>query len=496
MNDERSKSLGAITAFLFTFVLVAIAFLGFFRFGFGADTMTHYLNPLINIESKLPYARYISYFIEITLYKMGIILPEHYRLFYILFLLVTAAAAFIYQQIFVGLLDEKGMKTDIIQEYFGRAILSLPFISTLYSEYFMFPECFAFCVGFLFSAIAVLLYSRKKYIGVALFLIMAVFTYQVTVMISAVYMLLYVVVKYDFILTAKMFWRGLISSLSCIFAGFINYIVSRIFFYLGVITDTPKQISMGSVFDRIRHALYILKTFFISGNGLVPIPYANAVVALSAVILIIVCNKDKIREAFTILFAGMIMFCLAIVIPLIQSDAPRVIFVLYAALGCMVALSYVQLKGREKSIMQVVIVGAVFLQIFANQQIAVNHYISNAQDIACARAVLSAIDDYEKETGKTVTKIATCSDSVCYNHYENVYYTLEQINERVAVTVPYSLLEYVNKMDKGTTERRFKKSKKSPAKVRSEYFDGMEWDRFNVNEQLIIKGKTAYWCMY
>ena len=496
MNNDSAKKLQVATAFLSTLILVILAFQGFYRFGFGADTMTHYLNPLINIESKLPYARYISYFIEITCYKMGVILPQQYKLFYVFFVVITVLTAYSYQQIIIGLLNKKGIRLSLVEEYIGRAIIALPFISTLYSEYFMFPECFIFCLGFLFSSIAVYFYSRKKHILAILFLLMAVFTYQVTVMVSAVYVLLYIIIDEDFVMTPKMFRRGLIISLCCILAGGVNFIVSRIFFYLGIISDVPKQISVGSVAFRIVHVLDIIKGFLLSGNGLLPLPGANLLVILAAVILMFIANKVKKGRAFTLIFAGIIMFCLAIVIPLIQSDAPRVIFVLYAALGCIMFLAYVQLEGKLKVIMQLAIVGTVLLQIFSCQQIAVNHYISNSQDIACARSVLQAIDEYEKETGITVTEIAACEDSACYDYYDNVYYTLGQINERVARVVPYSLLEYVNKLDTGTTELRFKKSKQSSSKVRKKYFEGMEWDSFNVYEQLVIDGDTAYWCIY
>ena len=496
-NDSTSvRQLKTATAFLSTLILVTIAYQGFYRFGFGADTMTHDLNPLINIESKLPYARYIAYFVEISCYKMGVILPQHYKLFYVLFVMVTAVTAFRYQQIMIRLLEKKEIRLSLVEEYFGRAILSLPFISTLYSEYFMFPECFVFCLGFMFSSIALLFYSRKKPVLAALLLLLAVFTYQVTVMVSAVYALLYIVVDEDFVMTFKMFRRGLIISLCCVLAGGVNFVVSRIFFYLGIITDVPKQISVGSVLYRIGHALGIIKAFLISGNGLIPLPGANLLVVILAVILMTICCKEKKGAVLTLVFSGIIMFCLAIVIPLIQSDAPRVIFVLYAALGCTLFLSYVQLNGKAMAVMQMVITGTMFLQIFSCQQIAVNHYISNTQDLECARAVLDAIDNYEKETGNTVKEIAVCEDSVCYNYYENVYYTLGQINERVARVVPYSLLEYVNKKDTGTDERRFKKSKQSSGKVRKKYFEGKEWDSFNVYEQLVIDGDTAYWCIY
>ncbi|WP_026524358.1 glucosyltransferase domain-containing protein [Butyrivibrio sp. MB2005] len=496
MNNKRNYRTDIVTSYLLTFILVVIAYQGFYRFGFESDTMTHYLNPLINIESKLAYTRYISYLVEIGLYKLGFILPEHYRLSYIFFLFFTATTAFIYQQAIIGRIREQRVEMDLSWEYLGRFILSLPLISTLYSEYFMFPECFAFSIGVLFSAIAVYMYSRKKYFGAVVFLLMAVFTYQVTVMLSAIYALLFVVIDEGYALTARMFKRGLFTSLCCIMAGIINLITSRVVYRLRIITDLPKTLRHESLYERLAHILYILKAFFFSGNGLLPVRFANLLVIIIAIALMVICNIYEKPEILTFLFAGFIMFCLAIVIPLIQADTPRVIFVLYAALGCFVFLSFAQLDGKAVAVMQGVILCTVLLQIFSNQQIAVNHYISNAEDIACARAVLSAIDEYEKTTGTTIQEIAACEDSVSLNYFDDVYYTVGQINERVMHNVPYSLLEYVNKLDTGTTDLRFRKSKMDGIDVREAYFAGKEWDSFNVYEQLIMDGNTAYWCIY
>ncbi|WP_026496349.1 glucosyltransferase domain-containing protein [Butyrivibrio sp. WCD3002] len=496
MNNRKNEWANKIYAYLITLILVVIAYQGFYRFGFESDTMTHYLNPLINIESKLAYTRYISYLVEISLYKIGYILPEHYRLSYMFFLIFTASTAFVYQETIIGKLREKRIEMDPVQEYMGRFILSLPLISTLYSEYFMFPECFAFSIGFLFSAIAVYMYSGKRYIGAILFLLMAVFTYQATVMLSAVYAILFVVIDEGYALTLRMFKRGLLTSLCCIAAGVINVITSKVVFLLGIVTDSPKALRQESVLDKFAHILNLLKAFLVSGNGLLPIRYANLMAIIAAIVLMIICHRYEKPEVVTHIFAGFIMFCLAIVIPLMQADAPRVIFVLYGALGCFVFLSFVQLDGKTLTIMQGVILCIVLLQIFSNQQIAVNHYISNDKDISCARAVLVAIDKYENETGITVEEIAVCEDSVSLNYFDDVYYTVGQINERVMHNVPYSLLEYVNKLDTGTTELRFRKSKVNGNKVREAYFAEKEWDSFNVYEQLIIDGNTAYWCIY
>ena len=136
------------------------------------------------------------------------------------------------------------------------------------------------------------------------------------------------------------------------------------------------------------------------------------------------------------------------------------------------------------------------MQIFACQQIAVNHYISNEQDVLFAGQVLDAIERYENESGITVEYIATCNDDRCLTHYDNVYYTSGQINERTLGIVSYSLLEYANRLKNGTGEgHRFERADMDK-KIYKEYFKGKDFTQFNVSEQLVIIDNTAYWCAF
>ncbi len=496
MIEEKNIHTKKITALFASFLLVLLAYQGFYRFGFGSDTMIHYLNPLINIESELTYGRYIPYIIDIVLYKAGIILPDEYRVFYLLFIISTTVAAFLYQQVYIESLEKKGIVLSPAKEYAGRAILSLPFISTLYAEYFMFPECFVYSLGFAFSAFAVYFFSKNKYVAAVIFLLLASASYQVTVIVSAIYALIYIVVDGDFVLNKKMFAKGLISSICCVGAGFLNYLTMTAVYVFGILPDSPKTLSDESIIQSIKRVIYLFISFLKNGVGLVSFPYANLLIAALAIVLMFIYKKNEKGIFATFIFAGFIAFVLALVIPLIQSNAPRVIFVLYAAFGCTLFLAFAQLQGKESMILLVAIILTVFIQIFSCQQIVVNHYISNTQDLDCARAVLSEIDEYEKETGNTVSTIAVCMDKRSENYYDNVYYTLWQINERVTHNVAYSLLEYVNKQNTGTGENRFEKSSLNEKDIRSKYFDGMDWDSLDLSKQLVIEGDTAYWCIY
>ena len=133
--------------------------------------------------------------------------------------------------------------------------------------------------------------------------------------------------------------------------------------------------------------------------------------------------------------------------------------------------------------------------LFSCQQIAVNHYISNDRDEACAELVLDEINMYEENTGNTVKYIATCTDESFDRYYDNVYYTYGQINERVSGIVSYSLLIYKDKMQRNTDEVRFEKAPMKSG-IYEKYFKGKNWDNLNLSQQMVIEGDTAYWCVF
>ena len=493
-----------ITAYIITLAFVLLAYQGFYRFGFGSDTMIHYLNPLINIESEFTYGRYIPYVMELLFYKIGIILPEKYRYFFILHILVVSLGAFIYQQVIVSLLNKKKAFSNVFEEYFGRALLILPFISTLFSEYLMFPECFVYCFYVLFTALAVYFYSKKKYVIAVIFVLMGGCTYQVSVILCAIYALLYMLIEGDCVLNKKMFFRGLIVSLSCLLVGALNYLSTKLMLAMGIMSDDPKPITSGSIIDSISRVLILFWNFLKNGIGLLPVPYINLCILIIATLLLFITHKKEKDRIILFAFAGFVMFALSLAIPIIQSSAPRVIYTLYAAFGSTCFLAYVQLDISMKKYMQALTGICVAVQLFSCQQIALNHYISNAQDLACAQAVLNKIDNYEAKTGVTVTEIGTCVDDDSSNYYDNVYYKLDQINERTSRNVAYSLLEYANRIEKNDENNgiksdatnRLKKSQMKPGKIRKKYFKDMNWDKFDVDEQLVIDGNTAYWCIY
>ena len=85
MNNEKKsmKTTGSWQVFLTRWAVNAAAmllfFAGFFRPGFGADTIGQAYMPLININAAFQYGRYLTYALDIIAYRLGYSMAGQYR---------------------------------------------------------------------------------------------------------------------------------------------------------------------------------------------------------------------------------------------------------------------------------------------------------------------------------------------------------------------------------------------------------------------------------
>ncbi|MBE5858805.1 MAG: hypothetical protein E7301_01590 [Butyrivibrio sp.] len=481
--------------FFLCFFMIMLSYQGFYRQGFSADTITHYFNPLINIDARLQYGRVIPYLLESFLYKNNILLTEHYRFFYMMFVVVIAISAYITLIPFRKILN--GSKKGIEEKY--KALLKIclifPFFSPYFAEFMMFPECFMFCFAFLLAAIALYCFTEKKYVLSALFLILGCFTYQIVVVLFAIYAVFYTALKEDFVYSNKLLIREVLISACSFIPGAINVVFMRILYLITGSSDVPKSIELGSITDIIKRPVFLLHAFLKDSSGLIPFPYlffALFVLAAGWGIYLFYRRGEGLK-ALTFCLLTVATLLLSCAVPMIQTDAARILFPIYLLVGIPLATGIICFEQRGYFAVFGIIMS--FLMLFSCQQIAVNHYISNDRDEVCAELVLDEINMYEENTGNTVKYIATCTDESFDRYYDNVYYTYGQINERVSGIVSYSLLIYKDKMQRNTDEVRFEKVPMKSG-IYEKYFKGKNWDNLNLSQQMVIEGDTAYWCVF
>ena len=179
---------------------------------------------------------------------------------------------------------------------------------------------------------------------------------------------------------------------------------------------------------------------------------------------------------------------------------PRIAFNLYHIQGMMLVVAFALVGGEsdwnasvsKDSALKLgayMVFAYIWIQMLFCSYIISGRFVSNALDKAYAQIILGEIDKYEQETGITVTKLNVTNDEYAPPYYDDTRIHYGQINERILGITTRSMFE-------AWFDRHFDGEEELPDDIYSEHFAGKDWDRFDVDEQLVIVGDTAYLCVY
>lgn len=124
------------------------------------------------------------------------------------------------------------------------------------------------------------------------------------------------------------------------------------------------------------------------------------------------------------------------------------------------------------------------------QDISYDVYASNSLDKDYAMNVASKISEYQKKTGKMVTKIAITSDSHPQEKYRSTRYNNHELGRRI-MNVDYANYQMINYLGGLNLEKT-----DFPSNLKRQYFGNKNWDTEDLQEQLVIKNDTAYLILY
>ena len=156
--------------------------------------------------------------------------------------------------------------------------------------------------------------------------------------------------------------------------------------------------------------------------------------------------------------------------------------------GLLLVSSYALSERFLYKLLGIVGVLYVMIHLFFSDLIITDHFVSNAIDEVYVNMLYTEILKYENETGIEVKKLAVMNDIDSPPFYKQVSYVSGQINERAIDSGPISVIRIV-------TGRTFEKID-MPKNIREQYFKDKNWDYFDLEQQLVIEGDTAYWCVF
>lgn len=478
-----------IQRYLINFTILVVTWGGMFRRSFNCDTLSHIANPVEDIMVRMRCERYLIAAIDYVLYHFfGVTTATHTGLTVFISILMFALALCLIQSSFIG----KVKLNSVFDKIAFYAITALVFINVLFGELLMFGECAVmFGLAYLFSALGVYLFTKKKpWHALALFLL-STMCYQVAVVFGAIVISVWIFIDNDYKITLKTVKEEIICGLVTFGSGVVNMLSGEVLVKLGLIDWLMKGSGMGSITEKIKECAKNLLMILYDSKGILPgvwLPLLITLFAFGVTIFIFIRKKRSILY-FCILLPGLIVLLYAISMAQINVYLPpRIIVPFYAIQSMLLLIAFHSTEGQLKQIVGWVSCGYLLIQMmFCNFEVS-NHMISNTLDKTYAMMVYEKILDYEEETGNTVTKLGVINDIDCPFSYDSVTYKTDQINERALGTVTNTLVNVL-------TGREFEKIAMDE-QIYEQYFKDKNWDYFDASKQLIIVEDAAYWAIF
>ncbi|MCQ2081333.1 MAG: glucosyltransferase domain-containing protein [Lachnospiraceae bacterium] len=459
------------------------------RSGFNADTLLHMVVEDADVETRITHGRYLIALIDNMLLNLGIRTTDNIAITMFLTLGILAIVMLIVQKVIVDRMEIEGF-------YRYVTILAIDFwaLNVLFSEILMFSEfCIYSALAYLLGALAVLFYTKSKYIFAVLFLILGVCTYQYVVVFSAMLISFYICVENECKISKRIVLEEVACVLTCVGIGFANLVSTKILCEMKIISEVGKKAGSGDLMYKFSKVFDSFVMIMKHSYSMIPGNWIPA--AIWMLIIATICvGLVKKNEAYKIVYIFLIIvvsFSLMYIIPLSGENfffPPRMAFTYYFLLGFLVSYGIAELNSKFREILVILFSIFIIINLLCVQRINGNRYVSNKLDEVYVKMIDSKINMYEEETGKNVTKIAIGYDEYAPFHYSEVDMSYEQINESAAYSA-------VNSLMKIFTDRNFDRTKMEP-EVFDKYFKGKDWNSFNIDEQVIVVGDTVYWCLY
>lgn len=478
-----------IKYFIWDFVSLVIFWGGMLRKSFTSDTISHMVasdaDVLVNIEQ----GRYVKALGDYLLLKIGLRTTTNLSVTILCSFILLTLAMVILQVVF-----SQWEPTDLMEKVLFNATINFWVYNVLFVENLIFSEVsIYFALAYLGAAIGIACYTKRKYLSMLLALAVSVCAYQYAVCFAAIYLVFYIflcerklnlqTVKRELFVLAMTFGMGILNLIS-IFALVRMNAISHFF----------KSAGAGSVMTKLTQMMDSFIELNKSASGIFPNVWLPLLVIIVVeALLIIDMVKGKKYQQFLLLSIVSIGSCILLyIIPLVQEKfffPPRMAFCFFAVQGMIMASAYVLIDSRESRKVLVICCSGYLLAhlLFANFTVT-NHFVSNTLDKVYVRMTYEKIEKYERDTGNEVVNLCVINDIDAPPYYDEVNYTSDQINERSIGILSVSIMEVV-------TGRRFNKVEMDED-VYKNYFEDKNWDYFDPEEQIVIVGDTAYWCVF
>lgn len=443
-------------------------------------------------EIHLKQSRFLNYFIIKLFREVNINTVTHQSIF-TLFMIMTFA--FVTTQL-ACLLFRYIKQKSIIKFIIINIAVAISFINVFILEWFLYPEIalfYSFSILTVFLAIISFEKGNRWINSVLAFILlcMSLNFYQAAMPLFVIYLLAVGMLRYEFTFRKEAVVYNLkvliITMLSCVNSLILQKLA--IVFRITEGGDRDASLSFSTISNNILEIIKLQKSIWYNTYGFLP-KYVTMVVFIILLFVFIVAVAKKISVM------KLCYFILVVTISYSMVFAPHVIteslwfaqrtiiayFSIFMIIVC--GIMHYNHNLRLEHLTICVVVFFLALNIYQIQSIGVNHYGNNKLDQEYAILIQNEIDQYEQETGNVVTKIACDNDTNPTYSYSSVDYTIYDTNIRgyICSWADVNMINFYN----GKNYERVAMEHQ----LYSQYFEGMDWNYFNPEEQMIFVGDT------
>lgn len=501
--DEAKNKLYILLA---NMVVLTIFWGGLLRKSFNADTITYMVYTKDDIPVQIRDGRYLVALYDFALAKLGTSSTEHIPLFLLFSLIFFALTATTIQILF-----RKYLKTDnlfAIAGFYGA--LGLCFTNVLFAEYLFFPEVtLPYSIGFFVVTMGICFFAKGKRAIAFLFFLIGACTYQMTLIYSAIILAFYYMLQHQFKWSVRALIDEFTAVITSLGAGVVNVLIIKLVEFIFPDYAYRKSVSSGALLGNVPKVFESCREFLKNSFTLLPSVYLPTLITVVFMIGILFAVAKTVGRSgilfYICVMAGALM--ILFIFPLLGdgdsfSFPPRMSFGFYLIQGLMAVTFMATVPDSDMRILKlsvkkeyclelasIVIVGYLWAQMLFVSFIIPGRFVSNALDTVYAKMIMNEIEKYEEQTGNVVYYFETIGDGYAPAYYDESWIHYDQINGRVIGQATRTLLEAVE-------GRVFESRGDFPEDVYTEYFKDKDWDTFDLNEQLVIIGDTAYLCVY
>ena len=503
------------------FLMLVLTYGGFYRSIFAnSDTLWGALDPSSTFKARLDCCRWIPAIIEWTMNNIGFLPALNFRLSLFLFICTLSVSLLMLQVVFVKLFDE------ICNSYHNRKELrifvilavSVSFVNVLFTEFFYFTESFyIFGLAFLFMGIGIYMLSRKR-IGLSiLFFLCMTMCYQMSCPIATICIGVYVYLEHRGELSFELIKDELIKALPPMILFVLDFVtgpvVQGILAKFGIESYMEKSPSGDySLSEYLSIILLSIKELVSSNLGLTPGGYICVLgFGISAIVVLFASIKRKSwNQVASFLCVEIILTVLVLAVPIAENPryfVARTVLPLFFALSMqfLIMIFYISYYHDYDTTLRYIkktlyILPALFMlfNIFFIQCIIENRIVSETLDSLYAERIFDTIEAYEEETGIIVDKIAPTNDTDSSPFYDQVHFCRGAVNRRCYSYYTWTFLQYCayeTNLAGKLSGRSFERVSMDES-IYKEYFEGKNWDYFDAEKQIVIRGDTVYICVF